>query len=145
MTITCTINRKGGWCKLNGSGVMDLVKTTSNTSFRRRHHSPFYNIICSIPWGLHPNVIFLETPKWESQKWDFCCPTTLIAHIFIKSKLFWKYEGNILDPSKIIPMVYSTPQLDFIWPFLSKDLWLIVKFSIWFPPIILIITHANQI
>jgi hypothetical protein len=63
-------------------------------------------------------------------------PKTLDAHIFLKSSLFWKYEG------KIFPKVYNTSQSDLIWHLLSKDLWSRVKFSIWFPPILLIITDA---
>jgi hypothetical protein len=27
------------------------------------HHLPPYNILWDWPWGLHPNVIFLEIPK----------------------------------------------------------------------------------
>jgi len=46
---------------LNGNGAIDLIGTTSNISitrpatFRRRHHSPPYNILCAYPQGLHPN------------------------------------------------------------------------------------------
>jgi len=56
--------RKGGWCKSNGRGVMDLVGTTSSTSFTRsttfgrRHHSPTYSIFYGFPWKLHPNFTF---------------------------------------------------------------------------------------
>jgi hypothetical protein len=48
---------------------MNLVGTTSNTSFTwpvtfgRRHHSPPYNTLYASPQGLHPNGIFLESPK----------------------------------------------------------------------------------
>jgi len=27
------------------------------------YHLPLYNILYDWPWGLHPNVIFLEIPK----------------------------------------------------------------------------------
>jgi hypothetical protein len=33
MKSTCTIKKEDDSCKLNGSGVMNLVETTSNTSF----------------------------------------------------------------------------------------------------------------
>jgi hypothetical protein len=39
-------------------------------------------------WGLHPNDIFFETPKWKFQNWDFYCFETLDIHIFPKSSLF---------------------------------------------------------
>ncbi len=43
----------------------------------------------------------------------------------------------------IFSTMYSTPQLEFIWPLLSKGLWLGVKFPIWLPPLFLIITNSN--
>jgi len=83
---------------LNVSGVVDLVGTTSNTSFTqpttfgRRHHSLPYNILCDSPRELYPNdIFFLGTPKWESQNWDSCCPKALHVHIFIKSSLFFEH------------------------------------------------------
>jgi hypothetical protein len=35
--------------------------------------------------------------------------------------------------------------LNLIWPFLSRDLCSRVKFSLWFPPLLFTITHANQV
>jgi hypothetical protein len=32
--------------------------------------------------------LFPDTPKWESQNWDSCCPKTLDLHIFLKSNIF---------------------------------------------------------
>jgi hypothetical protein len=64
MRSTCTTRKEGSWCKLNGSGVADLIRTTSSTSFtwpatfERKHHSPPYSILCASMWGLHPNVTF---------------------------------------------------------------------------------------
>ncbi len=52
--------------KLNTSGVVDLVQTTSNTSFtqpttfRKRHHSSPYNILFDSPQGLHSNGILSQ-------------------------------------------------------------------------------------
>jgi hypothetical protein len=46
---------------------------------------------------------------------------------------------------KIFPMVYNIAQSNLMGPSRSKDLWSIVKFSIWFPPLLMIITHANLI
>jgi hypothetical protein len=49
---------------LNGSGVTDLVRTISSTSFTwpatfgRKDHSPPYNIFYASLKGLHPNVTF---------------------------------------------------------------------------------------
>ncbi len=72
---------------------MDLVGTTSNTSFtwlitfERRHHSPPYNILCDSPWGYIQMAFFPETPKWKSKNWDPCYLETLDIHIFFKSNL----------------------------------------------------------
>ncbi len=51
-------------CKLDINGEVDLIRTTSSSSFTRpitfgkRHHSPFYNILCDFLQGLHSNGIF---------------------------------------------------------------------------------------
>jgi len=64
MKSTCITKKRGRYCKLNGNGVTNLIRTTSSTSFTqlatfgRRHHSLPYNIFCAFPWGLHPNVTF---------------------------------------------------------------------------------------
>jgi len=58
---------------LNASGAINLIGTTSNTSFTwpttfgRRHHSRPYNILYDSTWGLHPNDIFSEVgvPKFR--------------------------------------------------------------------------------
>ncbi len=98
---------------------------------------------------LHGNYIqmsfFPETPKQESQNWDSCCPGTLDAHIFFKSSLFWKFEENILKPSKrSFQTMYNIPQSELIWRLLSSGLWLKIKFPIWLLPLLLISTHANH-
>ncbi len=61
-------------------------------------------------------------------------PKTLDVHIFLKSSLFRKCKAIFCSLENIFPMVYSMLQLDFIWPLLLKDLWLGIKFPIWFPP-----------
>jgi len=64
MKSTCTTRKKGDWCKSNANGVVNLVRTNLSTSFtwlatfKRKHHSPSYNILCDFLWGLHLNNIF---------------------------------------------------------------------------------------
>jgi hypothetical protein len=41
-------------------------------------------------------AFFHESPKWKSQNWDVCSLETLDIHIFLKSSLFWTWEGNKL-------------------------------------------------
>jgi len=51
------------------------------------HHFPPYGILCDWPWGLHPNVIFHETPKLGVPKFPklelppFWRPITSCAHL----------------------------------------------------------------
>jgi hypothetical protein len=73
-------------------------------------------------------LLFLETPKWESQNWDFCCPKTLDAYIFLKIKFILRVRGQYLIAlEKIFSMMYSTLQSNLIWPLVSRDLWSIIK------------------
>jgi hypothetical protein len=61
---------------LNGSGVVNLIGTTSNTRFtrpltsRRRHHSSSSNIFLPLHGDYIQMSFFLGTPKWESQNFD---------------------------------------------------------------------------
>jgi hypothetical protein len=109
------------WCE--GFNKDNFKHFTRPVTFGKRHHSPPYNILCASLQGLHPNVILNGSPK------------TLDVHIFLKSSLFWKCKAISYSFENIFPMVYSMLQLDFIWPLLSKDLWLGIKFPIWFPPL----------
>jgi hypothetical protein len=52
--------------------------------------------------------LFPMTPKWESQKWDFCCPKYLDAHFFPQMKSFF---DNVKQIS------YSLQK------YLSNDVW----------------------
>ncbi len=135
--------KKGDQCKLNGSGAVNLVGTTSTTSFTwlvtfgRRHHSPPYNIFCASPWGLHLNVTF-SLGLLLSQNFG--------RSYFFQIKFVLKMWGQyLITLKKIFLTMYSTPQSNFIWPLLWRDLWSGVKFPIWFMPHLLIITHANQV
>jgi hypothetical protein len=66
--------------------------------------------------------------------------------IYLSNQVFLKMKGQyIITFKRIFSMMYNMPQLDLIWPLLSKDLWSGIKFPIWFLPLLLIITHANQI
>ncbi len=40
--------------------------------------------------------LFLGTPKWESQNWDYYCPKTLDVHIFFKSIFFFENVKAII-------------------------------------------------
>ncbi len=137
---------------MNGSGAMDLVGTTSNTiftrlaTFGRRHHSPPYSIFCAFPWGLHPNVIF----PWDSQvgvpKLGLLLFSNFGYSYIFQIKFVLRMWGQYLIALKrIFSKVYIMFQSDLIWPLLFKDLWSGIKFPIWFPPLLLIITHANQV
>ncbi len=96
---------------------------------------PPYNILYAFPRGLHPNVIF---------PWDYCYPKTLDVHIFLKSSFFLKVKGQyLITLENIFSVVYSKLQSNLIWFLLLMDLWSGVEFSIWPPPLLLIITHAN--
>jgi len=68
-------------------------------------------------------LLFLRTPKWESQNWNSYCLKFLDIHVFFNLSIFWAHNGFILAHKKIFLAVYSTLQLDLIWPLLSRDLW----------------------
>jgi len=135
---------------LNKSGVIDLVWSTSSTSFTQpstfgsRHHSPPYNILCAFPWGLHPNVIFPHDFQVGVPKLGLLQSQNFGLSYLFQIKSFLKIRSQYLIALKnIFPMVYSTPQLDLIWPLFSRDLSLGVKFPIWLSLFLLIITYAN--
>jgi len=44
-------------------GIHRFTKTHHSLDLGESHHLPPYSIIYDWPWGLHPNVIFLGTPK----------------------------------------------------------------------------------
>ncbi len=130
---------------MNGNDATDLIGTTSSTSFTwlatfgKKHHSPPYGIFCASPRGLHPNVIF---PR-HSQN-----PKTLEVHILLKSNLFlivkaitynpWKYLSNGVYHVSIGPH-FTLALKGFVVGSQISNL------IIWLPPLLLIITHANQI
>ncbi len=58
--------------------------------------------------------LFPKPPKWESQNWDSYHPKTLNTHIFLKSNLFQKCEGNPIILKKIFPTLHNTPQSNLI-------------------------------
>ncbi len=117
---------------------LERQNTSLKTSEKRYHYAPC-NILCVSPRGLHPNVTF----PYESQNWDFYCPK-ILDNISLSNQVFLKVqEQYLISLENIFPMVYNTLQLDLIWPLLSKDLCSRVKFPIWLPPFLLIITHAN--
>jgi hypothetical protein len=101
--------KKCSKCKLNASGVANLVGTTSSISFtrpiafERGHHSLFYSMFYDFPRGYIQMAFSPRTPKWKSWNWDYYCPETLDAHIFLKN---------------IFSTVYCTPQSEIIWPLL---------------------------
>ncbi len=84
------------------SGATNLIGTTLSSSFtrpitfRRRHHSPPYSIICDFLGGLLLNDIFSQ----DSQNWDFYCPKTLNVHIFFKSTFLEHAKVISYNPQK---------------------------------------------
>jgi hypothetical protein len=92
-------------------------------------------------WGDYIQMsIFPRTLKWESQNWYFCCFKTFNVYIFFQIKFVLKKWGQyFIATKKSFSMVYNILQSNLIWPLLSKDLWSEVKFSIWFPHLLLII------
>jgi hypothetical protein len=51
--------------------------------FGGNHHLPPNNIVYDWSWGMHPNVIFLRTPKLNFKKFKIGTPCTLEAHKFL--------------------------------------------------------------
>jgi hypothetical protein len=93
------LHKEGGQCKLDARNVMDLVGTTSNSSFiwpatfGRKHHSPPYSMLCDSPQGLQTIItFFLKTPKIRI----LTNPKFWCLYIPFKSSLFGACEGNIL-------------------------------------------------
>jgi hypothetical protein len=106
--------RKGGWCKLNGSGVMDLVGTTSSTSFTRsatfgrRHHSPPYNIFYALLWRLHPNVTFPWVFRMGVPKLELLLFLNFGRSYISQIKFVLKVQGQyLISFENIFPMVYN--------------------------------------
>jgi hypothetical protein len=129
--------KKSGHCKLNGSGEMDLIRSTLSTSFTRpttfgkRHHSPPYSTFYVFLWGLHPNVTF----PWDSQvgvpKLGLLLFQNFGCSYFFQIKYFLKmWRQHFIAFKKIFPTMYTTLQLDFIWSLLSRNLWPGVKLGI---------------
>ncbi len=151
MMSTYTTKKKNDKCKLNGSGVVDLVRTTSSTNFTqsttfgKRHHSSPYNIIYACPQGLHPNVTFPQDSQMGVPKLGPLLSQNFGCSYLFQIKFVLKMQRQHLIFLKKNPIMYSTPQLELIWPLFSKGLWLKVKFSIWLLPFLFIITHANQV
>ncbi len=121
--------------------MADLIGTTSSTNFtqpatfERKHHSPPYSTLYVYLWGQLPNVNFPQDSQVGVPKLGL-----LISHNFgcwyhfqIKSILIM-WGQYLITFKKIFPNLYNMPQSDLIWPFLSRDLWLQTKFSIWLPP-----------
>ncbi len=137
MISICTTKKQASQCKLNGSGILDLIGMISSTSFTqpttlgKRHNSLPYNILCASPRRLHPNITFpqdsqVRVPKlglFVSQNFGH----SYISQIKFVLKMQWQY---LIALENIFPTLYSMLQLDLIWPLLSKDLWSRVKFPI---------------
>jgi len=51
--------------------------------FEGNHHLPPYNIIYDWSWGMHPNVIFLKTPKLNVKIFKIGTLGTLETHNFL--------------------------------------------------------------
>jgi len=121
---------------LSENGVMDLVGTTSSisftqpTTFGRRHHSPPYSILCAFPWGLHLNVTFLRDSQVDLgvPKLGFLLSQNFGCSYFFQIKYILRMRGQYLIALKnIFSMMYNTTQLDFVWPLISRGLWLGVQ------------------
>jgi hypothetical protein len=117
---------------LEANDVMDLVGTISSSSFtqlatfKRRHHSPPYNVLCDSPWGLHPNGAFsCGSPKIKTfivlKFWIFISSSNQICleHVRAIFLIAFKKIYNILH----------TPIGDHLIPIL-KGLWSGIKFPI---------------
>jgi hypothetical protein len=128
---------------LNESGAIDLVGTTSNTSFTqpvtfgRKHHSPPYSIFYAFMRGLHPNVIFPRDSQMGVSKLKL-----LISHNFGRSyvfqiKFFLEMRGKyFVTFKKIFP---TAPIGTHLTPVFKE--FMIGSLT----PFLLIITHANQV
>jgi hypothetical protein len=144
-------NRKRGrLVQVKWNGVTNLVGTTLSTSFTqattfgRRHHSPPYNTLCAFPWGLHPNVTFPRDSHLGVPKLGLSLSQNFGHSYLSQIKFILKIRGHYLIALKnIFSTMYLMPQLELVWPLFSRGLWLGVKFPIWLPPLLLIITHAN--
>ncbi len=141
--------KKGNLCKLNESGVVDLVGTTLNisftqpTTFGRRHHSPPYSILYAFPWGLRPNVTFVRDSQVGVLKLGLLLSQNFGCSYLSQIKSILKMQMQYFIILKnIFPTLYNTPQSELIWPLLSRGLWSRIKFPIWFMALLLIITHA---
>ncbi len=91
--------------------------------------------------------LFPETPKWESQNWDSCCPRTLDPHIFLKISFFFEnlkvisysHQKDLSNGVKHAPIqLHLTPIFKgFVVGSQIPNLTL--------APVLLIIIHANQV
>jgi hypothetical protein len=77
------------WC-------MDEPQASTNSQDLSRlglggsHHLPPYNILYGLPWGLHPNVIFLRIPKSRVSKFPKLRLSSLWMPIFFCENLWLK-------------------------------------------------------
>ncbi len=125
---------------MNANGATDLVGTTSSTSFTwpatfgRRHHSLPYSIFCDFQHELHSNGIFFRRLLNRSPKIRILFVLKLWTLISSSNQVFFEHvKVPYYSLQKKIPTMYWMPYLEIIWPLLWKDLWLGVKFPIWFP------------
>jgi hypothetical protein len=110
-------NKKSNLCKLNGNGVVDLIRTSSSISFTqlatfgRRHHSPPYIILCASPRGLHPNATFPQDSQVGVPKLGFLLSQKFGHSYFFQINFFFRMQGQYLIVLKnIFPMGYNIPQ-----------------------------------
>jgi hypothetical protein len=82
---------------VNGSGVANLVRTTSSTNFTwpatfgRRHHSHPYSILYASLWRLYPNV----TSKIGSPKIGSFVVPQLWTFTFLPNQVFFANTSEI--------------------------------------------------
>jgi len=80
---------------------MNLVGTISSTSFtwpatfRTKHHSPPYNILHDIPWGLHSNEIFYQNFQMGNPKNEIFVVLKFWTFISSSNQTFLKHARTI--------------------------------------------------
>jgi hypothetical protein len=144
MKSTCTTKKKGQLTQVEWKW-----RDKFNTSFTRlathgrRHHSilivyfvPFHGDYIQMPLFLDSQVGVPKLGFLLSQNF---------GHPYLSQiKSVMKMQGQyLITLENIFPTVHNMFQLDLIWLLFSRDLWLGIKFSIWFLPFLLIIIHAN--
>jgi hypothetical protein len=135
------------WKMCNGFNE-DNFKHKLHMAHNLWEEAPFpslYYTLC-LPWGLHPNVIFPQYSQVEVPKLGLLLSQNFECSYLFQIKFSLKIQGEYLTAlENIFPKVYSMFQSDLIWPLLLRDLWSRIKFPIWLPPLLLIITHPNQV